>query len=43
MAVDDINKEGIYHRDLKPQNILVIETEQPSLCIADFGLAVSSS
>jgi serine/threonine protein kinase len=31
---------GVWHRDLKPQNILVREYEQPSVVISDFGLAV---
>ena len=43
MAVDELHKEGIYHRDLKPQNILMLGTEAPMICITDFGLAVSSS
>jgi serine/threonine protein kinase len=43
MAVDELQKEDIYHRDLKPQNILVLEAERPTICITDFGLAVCSS
>jgi len=43
MTVGELHKEGIYHRDLKPQNILVLGTEGPTICITDFGLAVSSS
>lgn len=43
MGLDELHKEGIYHRDLKPHNILVLEAERPTICITDFGLAVSSS
>jgi serine/threonine protein kinase len=43
MTVGELHKEGIYHRDLKPQNILVLGTEGPTICITDFGLAASSS
>ncbi len=40
-AVGAAHQAGIYHRDLKPQNILVDEAGQP--CVADFGLAVHVS
>jgi serine/threonine protein kinase len=37
-----LNFEGILHRDLKPQNILINykpETEEVEVKVADFGLA----
>ena len=37
-AVDSLHKQKIYHRDLKPQNILVSE-DGSKLFIADFGLS----
>lgn len=39
-----MHEKNIYHRDLKPQNILVkSEDPQYEVCIADFGYAIRSS
>lgn len=38
-ALDFAHKKGIFHRDLKPQNILINNKKQPKLI--DFGLALS--
>lgn len=39
-----MHEKNIYHRDLKPQNILVkSEGPQHEVCIADFGYAIRSS
>ncbi|GMR38257.1 hypothetical protein PMAYCL1PPCAC_08452, partial [Pristionchus mayeri] len=36
-AVDYIHKEGLIHRDLKPNNILIVEANHLKLC--DLGIA----
>lgn len=36
-ALDSLNKIGIIHRDIKPQNIMIDENKEPK--IIDFGLA----
>ena len=36
-----LHKAGFYHRDLKPQNILVIDDSLPKVQIADLGFCVN--
>ncbi|KAH7291022.1 hypothetical protein KP509_30G073600 [Ceratopteris richardii] len=38
------HKKGIIHRDIKPENILLVDdSEQPTIKLADFGLALEFS
>lgn len=41
-GVADCHRQGIMHRDLKPQNLLIDESQQ-RLVIADLGLSRSFS
>ena len=39
MAVDLMHRHGIYHRDLKIDNILILDHAKLEVCVADLGLA----
>ena len=39
-GLDSLHKSGYYHRDLKPQNILVTDGQIPKVQIADLGFCV---
>ncbi len=43
-AVDCLHQADIYHRDLKPHNVLVLDESgdlNPRVCLIDFGLATT--
>lgn len=39
LAVDLMHRRNIVHRDIKPDNILIIDIKDMSVCITDLGMA----
>lgn len=42
LAIDLIHRNKIIHRDIKPDNILIIDKDDLKVCISDLGLACRS-
>lgn len=39
LAVDLMQRKNIVHRDIKPDNILLMDKKEFKICISDLGLA----
>jgi len=39
LAVDFAHKQGIIHNDIKPENLLFIDSKKKYICLSDFGIA----